>query len=133
MFISIQLILAATVLVSGADTAKKKAVPTDAPTAPAVPSPTPAVDKGVPAGTLAINLPASRAPAPASSSPRSRTPLLGKVIGQQLASAAHAVAPHAAYLSNMLSRRTVGGPPLPPNIRANPNAVAIHADSIVVE
>jgi L,D-transpeptidase-like protein len=134
MFISLQVLLATSVLTSGGDTVRKKTAPepAPAPTSPAKTASVPAPEKKTPAGTLVMNTPVSQAGAPRATNP-ARKPLLGAVIGAQFASVAHAVTPHAAYLTNALTPHRDAGPPLPPNIRANPTAVPIHADSIVVE
>jgi hypothetical protein len=125
MFIPLTLLLSATVAVSGADTARKKA-PVAAPvkdvrTAPSKPQPT------APSGVVLSGAPA--APSPSSNV---KPKLLGGAIERSLKNTVRAVSPRATYLGSAIRRRASRGPALPPNI-AGADEPSFHADSIVVE
>lgn len=128
MFIPLSLLLASALAISGSDTTKKKA-----------PAKAPSKDvKGMPAKsgeTVTANGPTvvlAGAPASPSTAP-SKQPLLGKAIENSIAKTARAVVPRASYLSSAIRRRASRGPALPARIRPNPNNLAFHADSIVIE
>jgi hypothetical protein len=125
MFISLSLLLASSVAFAHGDSTKKKA-----PEAP------PKDVKGVPAKSRPVPKTAqvslAGAPAPSPAAPRQK--LLGKAIEKSVVGTARAFAPRASFLSSAIRRRiSAGGPALPANIKATPNAVPFTADSIVVE
>lgn len=129
MYITLSVLLATALNVSGGDSVKKKAQ-----TAP------PKDVKGAPAKGSANSTtktpPVILAGGPVLSAPpvaRSSQPLLGRAIGKSIASTARAVVPRASYLTSAIRSRASRGPELPARIRPNPDAVSFQADSIVVE
>ena len=112
MFIPLSILVGSSVLLSGADTAKKKT-----PDKASAPKPVGIVQTGAPA-------PTPKTPASAA--------MVGKAIQNSISSTARAIAPRATYLSSAI-RRATRGPALPSGIKPNPNAVPFTADSIVVE
>jgi hypothetical protein len=125
MFTSLAFLLGSALLVSGSDSTKKKTPetpPKDAKTAPS--------KRTTPAKPGEVVLAGGPTAEGATSA---RQPLLGKAIGKSIASTARAVTPRATYLSSAIRRRASRAPALPSHIRPNPNNLAFHADSIVVE